>query len=389
MTKTQRFLRLVAGIATVVALGALAGESLLAPALAAPRPAPLPEGPARGEPPLGGGTLRAPLLGDDGLFRAVLIGDGGSRPADPSARALVSAVAAACAAGPTCDAAVLLGDNFYGLGALGLAAPEGPMMRRRFHQRYAPLALPFYAVLGNHEYLSPAPLASVRHTFRHREVAIAGDILVVTPKGPTWVQPWRYWALRDGDDLELIFLDTLALVGAVPGPLEALHDRQLVWLRDHCAATTAPRRRIAFGHHPAATFGKYRDSPDDLLSTEVVEALLACGVRDYASGHDHHLQRIDLRTTRPDGTIDAFHQVVSGKGGAVRKAYPFADVEARAHPPTKPWDGLSWVATLASDHTGDRVGNQYAGWTDLRVTRGPDGAVDVTTTLEGVDPPAR
>ncbi|MDP2308956.1 MAG: metallophosphoesterase [Pseudomonadota bacterium] len=344
---------------------------------AAPERAPAESGAVApfGEPPLGGGVLRAELLGEDGLFRAALIGDGGSRPADPLARALVSRIAAACEQGPTCDAAVLLGDNFYGLGALGLSSPEGAMMRRRFHERYAPLALAFYAVLGNHEYASPAPLASVRHTFRHPEVAIEGTALRVTPEGPTWVQPWRYWALRDGDELELLFLDTMALTGKTD--LVDLRDRQLTWLRDHCASTPAPRRRIAFGHHPAVTFGKYRDSPAELLSPEAMGVLIGCGVRHYASGHDHHLEHILLATAG-----DTFHQVVSGKGGEVREAYPFADEAARANPVAKVWAGKTWVPVLALDHSGDLLTNAYAGWADLRVTRGADGAVDVAVTLD-------
>jgi hypothetical protein len=331
----------VALVAAAFVHGAAAGE----------RPAP----PPFGEPPLSGGTVATDLFGPDGTFRAALLGDGGSRPADLFARALVASIGTTCAEGPACDAAVLLGDNFYGLGVLGLAFPEGPMMRRRFHARYAALEFPFFAVLGNHEYLSPAPLASVRHTARH-------------PDGvPAWIQPLRYWAARDGDDLELLFLDTMALIGETP--LIALRDRQLAWLRDHCASTPAPRRRVAFGHHPAITFGKYRDTPGELLSPQAMEVLIACGVRHYASGHDHHLQRIDLTT--PDG--DVFHQVVSGKGGVVREPYPFADEPTRANPLARRWGGTSWLPTLATDHSGDLPTNAYVGWADLVVTR--DGAV--------------
>lgn len=333
-----------------------------------------------GEPPRGGGVLQAGLFGPDDTFRAALIGDGGSRPRDPNARALVSRLVGACGEGPACDATVLLGDNFYALGVFGLMFPEGPMMRRRFHARYAPLALPFYAVLGNHEYLSPAPLASVRHTTRHPdEVKVVGDTLQVTPEGPVWVTPWRYWALRDGDDLELLFLDTYPLIGEAPRSLAGLRDRQLAWLREHCAADPAPQRRIAFGHHPAVTFGKYRDTPGELLSVETMEVLLACGVRIYASGHDHHLQRIDLATT----TGDVFHQVVSGKGGQVREPYPFADEPTRTRGVAKVWAGQSWVPTLVLDHTGDATA-AYAGWADLRVTR--DGEVGVTLdTIEATE----
>ncbi len=313
-----------------------------------------------GEPAVGGGVVTTDLLGDDGVFRAALIGDGGSRPADPAARALVARVAEACGEGPACDAAVLLGDNFYGLGFLGPVWAEGPMMRRRFHERYAALVLPFFAVLGNHEYASPGPLVSVRHSARHPD-AVAGT-------EPVWVQPFRYFAAYDAAGLELLFLDTYPLVGA--DPLPAVRARELTWLRAHCAANPG-RRRVAFGHHPAATFGRYTGVAGELLSEEALDVLLACGVRTYASGHDHHLQRIDLRA--PDG--DVFHQIVSGKGGEVRTAYPFSDARTAVYR----WGGVDWAATLLPDHTGDYGTNAYAGWADLRVAEG------IEVTLETVE----
>jgi acid phosphatase/tartrate-resistant acid phosphatase type 5 len=305
------------------------------------------------------------LFGGDGVFRAALIGDGGSRPADPAARALVARVAEACAEGPACDAAVLLGDNFYGLGVFGPVWAEGPMMRRRFHERFAEVALPFFAVLGNHEYASPSPLASVRHTARHPEAGI----VTRKTKAPVWVQPFRYFAAYDPAGIELLFLDTYPLIGG--DPLPALRARELAWLRAHCAATPG-RRRVAFGHHPAATFGRYFGVFSELLSAETMDVLLTCGVRTYASGHDHHLQRIDVRG--PEG--DVFQQIVSGKGGEVRSAYPFSEAREAVYR----WGGAEWMATLLPDHTGGYGTNAYAGWADLRV----GAAIDVR--LETVEP---
>jgi hypothetical protein len=241
----------------------------------------------------------------------VLIGDSGSRPRDPVAHGVAEAAGAHCArlAGG-CDGIVLLGDNFYRMGLLGLRRPDGRAMRRQIEDRFP--ALPLYAVLGNHEYTFPPfahPLAMVRYSLGWEGVGVERG-----PQGPTLrradedsgstlVIPHRYYALQDSQSgVQLLFLDTTPLH-------KGRGEDQLAWMAQLC---DEPAWRVAFGHHPISSFGKYTGGLP--LGQEGLEGLADCAVRFYAAGHDHGLQEIELRL----GEHPLIGHAVSGKGGAVR-----------------------------------------------------------------------
>jgi tartrate-resistant acid phosphatase type 5 len=91
----------------------------------------------------------AGALPSEAAVRFVALGDAGTGSADQHENA--KAIARVCAA-KGCDLALYLGDNFYNN---GLTGPYDVQLVSKFEKPYAELDIPFYAILGNHDYGDP------------------------------------------------------------------------------------------------------------------------------------------------------------------------------------------------------------------------------------------
>lgn len=193
------------------------------------------------------------------------------------------------------------GDNFYDAGVQSI---EDPHWQESFETVYqAPsLQIPWYIVLGNHDYGGNIDAQIAYHQ-----------------QSPRWTLPARYYAIEqpvdDSVSALFVYLDTTPFLKRYhPGGLEALDsvtdqdtDRQLQWLEATLAESSA-RWKIVVGHHPFYSASPFHgDSPE--LQEIVLPLLKRYGVVLYCCGHEHDLQHL---------VVDGLHQILSGSAADCR-----------------------------------------------------------------------
>lgn len=247
-----------------------------------------------GEPPFGRTLGRRSLRPREGplwssapepTLRFLAIGDTGQ--ARPDRPRVIDALDAT--AGQARHAFVLmLGDNFYQDGVAGAGDPH---WAKHFETAFlgANLDLPFYAILGNHDYRGNIQC----------QVESTGRV-------PRWNMPSFYYRKRlavDADtDLDLFALDTESLR---EGGREA--ESQLRWLEAALDSSDAAWK-FAAGHHPIRSGGSHGDCAR--LARDLEPLFARYGLQMYLSGHDHDLQLL--------ATEAGYLQLVSGGGATVR-----------------------------------------------------------------------
>jgi hypothetical protein len=199
--------------------------------------------------------------------RFFALGDGGT--GSPDQHRVGSAVREKCASAG-CDFGVLLGDNFY---PDGVESAEDPQWATKFEQPYAGIlaaGIPFYAVLGNHDYADGRDFGRGAHQVAYGQ------------NHPLWRMPAAHYAFAEGH-AAFLALDTTALDARLPGA-EAEQARTV----EQALAANSRPWVIALGHHPLlsnGTNGNARGALERFLSSQV------CPRADlYISGHDHNLQ---------------------------------------------------------------------------------------------------
>lgn len=245
-----------------------------------------------GTEPAGGGVAPGPSAGPSApsptpppsptpatppAVRFVAMGDTGT--GENSQLKIGNAIAAKCAK-DGCDFVQLLGDNLYPSGA---ASTSDPVWQQKFEAPYAAVNLPFYAVLGNHDY--GADGAGTDFAKGKNEI----DYSNVSTK---WKMPSAYYRFAKGA-AEFFALDTnMAMFDQVSA--------QKVAVTAWALASKAPWK-IAFGHHPYKSNGPHGNAgkydnvpiPGPWTGKGVKEFLeqTVCGKVDlYLSGHDHSQQ---------------------------------------------------------------------------------------------------
>lgn len=196
------------------------------------------------------------------------------------------------------DFAVLMGDNFY---SKGVRSTHDRQWNYKFENLYSGDHLnniPFYAVLGNHDYRGD-PEAEIRYG---RERLGSGR----------WQMPDHHYSADFGTDggqplLRIAFIDT-NLSG------EALAREADFVRQTFSAAGAAPLWRLVVGHHPIRNYGKHGETPG--LAAALLPALQASRVDFYLTGHDHDLQVI-ARDGEP-------YYLICGGGGAELYHVPIA-----------------------------------------------------------------
>ncbi len=198
-----------------------------------------------------------------------------------------------------CDFGLLLGDNFY---PDGVASPDDPQWKTKFEQPYAEIlaaGIPFYAVLGNHDYADNKDWSRGAHQVAYGQAH------------PAFRMPAESHSF-DAGNASFLALDTSPIEMGV-GDAEGLQGtRAREW-----TSTRARPWLIAFGHHPYLSNGTNGNAGKRVK--RFVEDRL-CGKADlYLAGHDHNLQLLQGSRTCP--TL----QVVSGGGGYATYALPGAN----------------------------------------------------------------
>jgi hypothetical protein len=226
----------------------------------------------------------------DGRSLTLLVfGDWGSGNADQMA---VAALLERLCVERSADAVLSMGDNFY---PEGVRSVDDPMWQTRWRDVYSTPCLkgvPFYLALGNHDYQGEGdPGAQIRYSR-------------VEPGH--WVMPARSFTVTFGNLLTVSNIDSnfpdkcgLPFLCSLDGLEQSLARSRSTW-------------RIAMGHHPALSGGKYvRLKP---YARRTIPGFLCDNRFDaYFSGHEHAFFHIEGRNQ--DLPCD-IRQVVVGNGGA-------------------------------------------------------------------------
>lgn len=231
----------------------------------------------------------------------LVLGDWGRRGAP--GQAAVAAGMAMVASRVQPQFVVTTGDNFY---EHGVSDCEDPHWRESFGEVYSSRALnvPWHPVLGNHDWCGN-PAAQVEFSSSNLRWRMPGYYYEIT------------YRLCDGSTLQLLFLDTTPLVsdyrsgGCYENPnVEAADaDAQLAWL-EATLRQSAPRHRIAIGHHPIASASPFHGNCPD-LENQLLPLFQRHGVGTYLCGHEHDMQHL---------VSDGVHHVVCGAAAEVRES---------------------------------------------------------------------
>jgi acid phosphatase len=193
---------------------------------------------------------------------------------------------------------VSTGDNFYDNGVASVTAPQ---WQTSFENIYtlASLQIPWYVVLGNHDYRG-GPAAEVDYTRVSKR----------------WRLPARYYSQRftlpGGGSAEFFFLDTQPFIESYrrdsryADVAQQSRQAQLSWLEAGLAGSKADWK-IVVGHHPVFSKGRHGDTPE--LIRDVKPLLERYGVQVYLNGHDHDMQHI---------VVNGVAYVTSGAGSQTR-----------------------------------------------------------------------
>ncbi len=236
------------------------------------------------------------------MVRFVAIGDTGK--SNTAQNQVGQAIGTHCAA-LGCDFVVMLGDNFY---PSGVTSTTDPLWQTAFVQPYASVNVPFYAVLGNHDY--GANGAGTDFGRGAHQVAYSQ----VNPK---WRMPAHHykWQLHNVD---FFAADTNKSMFSIDNDVRADFNQ---WL----PASTA-QWKIVFAHHPYKSNGPHGNAGnyDGLSLIPVVNGSgvksfideRVCGRADfYIAGHDHNIQWLQDTCTRSGASLNT-GLIVSGGGAS-------------------------------------------------------------------------
>lgn len=275
--------------------------------------------------------------------RLILLGDTGT--ADQAQRDVADDVARTCGQ-LGCDAVLLLGDNFY---PNGVSSADDSLWESAFNLPYSAVSLPFWVVLGNHDY------GGLGLGFDKERAAVQ-----VKNDGGKWSMPKRFYS-RSVRQVDLFALDTTAILFGDDADQRAAVK---AWL-----AKSTARWRVVFGHHPYLSSGVHGDagSFDGFTRSEYAgetwQKFFAdelCGKIDlYVSGHDHDLEWLPAPEKCGKSEL-----VVSGGGGAEpREIFDRHDSRYKASV-----NGFFWLE-LASDKATGRVVEKGGEVTDVHAWR--------------------
>jgi hypothetical protein len=238
-------------------------------------------GPADGAAPVDGGATVDGGAADGGgaapLVRFVAMGDTGK--GNDGQREVAAAVAQRCAQSG-CDFVLLLGDNIYDN---GVSSVDDDQFRTKFEEPYAAIALPFYVVLGNHDYGGNG----AGYEFQKGQYEVD-----YTQRSQKWRMPDHYYRFTQAH-VEFFALDT-------NDQMYYRADGQKTDMQAWIAASTATWK-IALGHHPYRSngphgnAGEYDGVPFVPIANgagvkDFFEAAICGRVDAYLCGHDHSRQ---------------------------------------------------------------------------------------------------
>lgn len=225
------------------------------------------------------------ILNSKNNFDFIFIGDQGS--SNGNQQEVSNSIENFCS-NHNCDAVVLLGDNFYDTGVYSL---DDPKWNSAFFYIYEKINLPFYAILGNHDY-------------NVDDFIISENQVNKTNYQSKWIMPGHIWKLKS-NLFTFLALDSQKLSLNVTGSLDS-HKK--------CFGDDLTSRdvwKIGLGHHPFLSNGPHGSAYRNNINFHENYLKLLCNNIDiYFSGHDHILELFS-----PNAKCSE-HFVISGAGGS-------------------------------------------------------------------------
>jgi tartrate-resistant acid phosphatase type 5 len=244
--------------------------------------------------------------------RFIAVGDAGK--GNDGQRKVAAAMREVCAE-RGCDFIVMLGDNIYERGVTGA---DDTAWQDKFEQPYQDLDLPFYAVLGNHDYGGALiiPIPGLGNEWERGMYEVS-----YSQHSAKWIMPAHHYTFTHGH-VGFIALDTNSLMWA-----DTTYGDQRTWWPSALAEVEDKDWVFVLGHHPYRSSGTHGNAgtydtpegvpnPIPMLNGGNVKAFfdeLVCGAGQvYFSGHDHTRQWLDM----PDALCGT-QMIVSGAGAEV------------------------------------------------------------------------
>jgi hypothetical protein len=251
------------------------------------------------------------------LVKFVVMGDTGEGNTDQ--RAVGERIRDVCAA-DGCDFVLLLGDNIYDD---GVASVDDPQWQTKFEEPYRDIDLPFWAVLGNHDY--GGDVIGINAPGIGNEWDKGPIEVQYTERSAKWRMPDTHYTLTVGH-VGFIMLDTNSLMWG-----DTTHGDQAMWLPTALEEVAGARWVFVAGHHPYRSNGTHGNAgnydapevlglplpnPIPLLNGGNVKSWFEehlCGIGDvYFSGHDHSRQWLNEPTA-----LCGTEMIISGAGAKV------------------------------------------------------------------------
>ncbi len=310
----------------------------------------------------GGGVIDAAPDTPDAMtgpqpVRFVVMGDVGEGNAD---QALVADAILDKCNQDGCDFVMLLGDNIYDSGVDGV---NDPQWQSKFETPYQNLDLPFYVVLGNHDYggdLFGLDQGGLGNEWDKGPVEVQySDV------SEKWTMPATHYTFTWGN-VGFIMLDTNSILWD-----NNKHGDQAAWYPTALMEVSDADWVFAAGHHPVRSNGAHGNAgnyesievggveipnPLPILNGGNVEDFfdqVVCGTVDaYFAGHDHNRQWLD-----EPGELCGAELIVSGAGAKTK------DLEDRGnafHWQTADVEGFFYVTIVGDNFRGqfiDKNGN--------------------------------
>jgi len=179
-----------------------------------------------------------------------------------------------------CNFGLLLGDNFY---EFGVSSVEDPLWKSRYQDIYQGLNIPFYVVLGNHDWRGNAQ-AQVDYS----------------KKDSRWKMPAFYYSVKYPEQnplLEIFVLNS-----------NDFNTDSQNWLKSALEKSSAKWKILAF-HHPILNTGNHH--PSDQMHMWPALKPIVCGKIDLIlAGHEHIFAHL-----RPQPNECKYDQIIVGTGG--------------------------------------------------------------------------
>lgn len=219
-------------------------------------------------------------------LRVVVIGDAGAGQSfyqGYQQKAVARQAQLSCERMGGCDFGLYLGDNFY---PNGVDSVWDPKFEGYFEETYRGFQnMPFYAVLGNHDYHGNI-IAQLEYTYFSQR----------------WRMPNLYYGIQGLPEWARFFaIDTQAFIGS--DDAKVIVDSQIASL---CSYFSDEKGwKFVFGHFPPISTGKYGGT--QLIAPKLASIYDRCSFDLYLSGHEHSQEFIETTL---------YSVLIQGGGGA-------------------------------------------------------------------------